>query len=62
MSSFSETFTKNEEKTGNLEYDDAAFYYFFICFLTFLILPLAYKIMKKIIFNANTSNPLKLNC
>ena len=51
MSSFKETFTKNEKSDSNLEYDDTAFYYFFICILGITLIPLIYSIIKPILFS-----------
>ena len=45
MSSFKDTFTKNEKGEGNLDYDDTAFYYFFCCILLVIILPIFLSII-----------------
>ena len=52
MSGFKETFTKNEKEDSNLEYDDTAFYYFFISILGIIIIPLVYCIIKPLLFNS----------
>ena len=52
MSSFKETFTKNEKQDGNLEYDDTAFYYFFICILGMILIPLIYSTIKPLLFSS----------
>lgn len=44
MSSFQDNFHRDEEKL--LDYDDSAFYYFFISVLTVVLLPLTYSIIK----------------
>jgi hypothetical protein len=47
MSSFQDNFHRDEEKL--LDYDDSAFYYFFIAILTVILVPLTYGIIKKVI-------------
>ena len=51
MSGFKETFTRTEGKEGNLQYDDTAFYFFFIAILYTIIIPIGYTIIKPILFN-----------
>ena len=46
---FKETFTKGS--SDDLVYDDSAFLYFFISILTVIFIPLAYNVMKSILFN-----------
>ena len=53
MSSFKDTFTRNEKTDSNLEYDDTAFYYFFICILGIILIPLTYLIIKPIFFSTS---------
>jgi hypothetical protein len=48
MSSFQDNFHREEEKL--LDYDDSAFYYFFISVLTIVVVPLTFHILKTIIF------------
>jgi hypothetical protein len=47
MSSFQDNFHREEEKL--LDYDDSAFYYFFISILTVILVPLTYGIIKTMI-------------
>jgi hypothetical protein len=47
MSSFQDNFHRDEEKL--LDYDDSAFYYFFISILTVILVPLTYGIIKTMI-------------
>ncbi len=44
---FKENFFRDEE--GQLEYDDSAFYYFFISILTVVVLPYTYSLLKNMI-------------
>lgn len=48
MSSFQDNFHREEEKL--LDYDDSAFYYFFISVLTIVVVPLTFHILKTVIF------------
>jgi len=48
MSNFQDNFHREEEKL--LDYDDSAFYYFFISILTVMLVPLTIHIIKKVIF------------
>lgn len=60
MSNFQDNFHREEEKL--LDYDDSAFYYFFISILTVALIPLTYSIIKtmllgeKQIVESNTKN------
>lgn len=47
MSSFKDNFHREEEKL--LDYDDSAFYYFFISILTVILVPVTYGIIKTMI-------------
>ena len=47
MSSFQDNFHRDEEKL--LDYDDSAFYYFFISILTVILVPLTLSIIKTVI-------------
>ena len=47
MSSFQDNFHRDEEKL--LDYDDSAFYYFFISILTVILVPLTFSIIKTVI-------------
>jgi hypothetical protein len=47
MSSFQDNFHRDEEKL--LDYDDSAFYYFFIAILTVILVPLTLGIINKVI-------------
>lgn len=47
MSNFQDNFHRDEEKL--LDYDDSAFYYFFISILTVILVPLTYGIIKTVI-------------
>lgn len=56
-SGFSDNFHRDEEKL--LDYDDSAFYYFFISILTVGLIPLTYSIVKTMLFGEqklDTSN------
>jgi preprotein translocase subunit Sec63 len=54
---FKDHFHREEEE--NLNYDDSAFYYFFISILTLLVLPLTYNILKTIVFGDTKYNFLQ---
>jgi len=47
MSSFQDNFHRDEEKL--LDYDDSAFYYFFISILTVILVPLTFSIIKTMV-------------
>ena len=48
MSSFQDNFHRDEEKL--LDYDDSAFYYFFVSVLTVVLVPLTFGIIKTVLF------------
>lgn len=52
MSNFQDNFHREEEKL--LDYDDSAFYYFFVSILTVVLIPLSYSILKTMIFGEKT--------
>jgi translocation protein SEC63 len=60
MSNFQDNFHRDEEKL--LDYDDSAFYYFFISILTVVAVPLTYGIVKTIIFGEKKFETDNKNC
>ena len=50
MSSFSDTFTKDQEKEGLLGYDDAAFYYFAGSIIVCIVLPWTFNLVYDLLF------------
>ena len=61
MSSFKDTFTRDQGGENNLQYDDTAFYYFFLTLLVLAIIPLIISIFRQIFFDSETSK-LSKNC
>lgn len=61
MSSFKDTFTRDQGGDSNLQYDDTAFYYFFLTILVLAAIPLLISILRQIFFNSETSK-LNRNC
>lgn len=61
MSSFKDTFTRDQGGDNNLQYDDTAFYYFFLTLLVLAIIPLIISIINQIFFDKEIKN-LKNNC
>ncbi len=60
MSSFQDNFHRDEEKL--LDYDDSAFYYFFISILTVILVPISYGIIKTVIFGEKKFDLTNKNC
>lgn len=60
MSSFSDTFTRDENK--DTQYDDSAFYTFAGTILLVSIIPLIYKIFKRIFYTKELYNKKYKNC
>jgi len=60
MSSFSDTFTRDEN--SNTQYDDSAFYTFFTTFLLIGVVSLLYCIINRLITRENLSNKNIKNC
>ena len=57
MSSFKDTFTRDQGGDSNLQYDDTAFYYFFFTLLALAVVPLVISILRQIFFSSEkTSN------
>lgn len=61
MSSFKDTFTRDQGGENNLQYDDTAFYYFFLTILALSIIPLIISIFRQIFFNSEVKK-IKTNC
>lgn len=61
MSSFKDTFTRDQGGDSNLQYDDTAFYYFFLTLLVLAIIPLIISILRQIFFNSEASK-VNANC
>ena len=61
MSSFKDTFTRDQGGDSNLQYDDTAFYYFFFTLLVLAVVPLVISILRQIFFNSDKSK-LSSNC
>ena len=60
--SFKDTFTK-DDKQDEVEYDEAASYTFFMSILIVILIPLIYKIIKRIFFKVDLEDKNKfLNC
>lgn len=60
MSNFQDNFHREEEKL--LDYDDSAFYYFFISILTVFLIPFTYHILKTIVFGEKKFDYNNKNC
>jgi translocation protein SEC63 len=60
MSSFKDTFSRDEKK-DEVEYDNAASYTFGASILLVLIFPIVYKILKRIFFQNELNNDKKFN-
>lgn len=60
MSSFQDNFHRDEEKL--LDYDDSAFYYFFVSVLTVILLPLSYNILKTMVVGEQKLDLSNKNC
>ena len=61
MSSIKDTFTRDQGGDSNLQYDDTAFYYFFLTILVLAIIPLIISILRQIFFDSESSK-LNRNC
>jgi hypothetical protein len=60
MSNFQDNFHREEEKL--LDYDDSAFYYFFVSILTVGLIPLTYHILKIMILGEKKFEVQGINC
>ena len=60
MSNFQDNFHREEEQS--LDYDDSAFFYFFIAILTCILIPFTYRVITQMIFGESTSHLKGLNC
>lgn len=50
MSSFKDTFTRDQGGESNLQYDDTAFYFFFLTILSIIAIPLFFSLLWQILF------------
>ena len=60
MSNFQDNFHREEEQ--NLDYDDSAFYYFFISILTVMLVPFTWHILKTMVTGETKINLSGKNC
>lgn len=60
MSNFKENFARDEEKM--LDYDDSAFYYFFISLLTVFLVPFTFHIIKTMLLGEKRIEMKGVNC
>lgn len=60
MSNFQDNFHREEEKL--LDYDDSAFYYFFISILTVGLIPLTFHLLKTMIMGEKKFDVVGINC
>ena len=60
MSNFKDNFHREEEE--HLDYDDSAFYYFFIAILTVFLIPFTLHILKTMVFGESTLSLVGRNC
>lgn len=61
MSTFQDNFKRDSEE-DMLEYDDSAFYYFSIAILSFMLVPLTYMTLKKMIMGQVELETEGINC
>ena len=60
MSNFQDNFHREEEKP--LDYDDSAFYYFFVSILTVILIPFTIHILKIVIMGEKKFEVIGINC
>lgn len=60
MSNFQDNFHREEEE--KLDYDDSAFYYFFISILTVILVPWSLMLLKTMVFGENKIDLKGKNC